>query len=166
MQNVRLSKAQSSNTETPSYYNGSDYCGPLAMKQHALRLTKFASQKTDDWDKSSKSASTYFSNFQSVDNKSELSTQVAADTELDFNGLIQQQRELLELQNNVQKSLMMIQKKLKDSKNLDKKKGKQPSCNKRPSYGSIPSTLNQKPDLNRTSSAILNSTYNKTPERK
>lgn len=165
MQNVRLSKAQSDNTGNPSYYTGPDYIGPLVMKQHALRLTKFSSQKTDEWDKSSKTASTYHSNFQSVDNKSEFSAQIAADTDIDFNELVQQQRELLELQNNVQKSLLMIQKKLKDSQKLDKKKGKQAGCNKRPSYGSIPTTLHQKPDLYRTSSVILNPANNKTPER-
>lgn len=126
------------------------------MKQHATRLQKFASTRTDEWDKSSKTAVTYYtSNIPVTDGTSDFeSTQLVEEPE-EIDYLVKQQQELLELQSNVQKSLQMIQNKLKQSKVNHKRKQKSEYTQKASVFQ----------NLSRANSTMLTEMKSKTPDK-
>jgi hypothetical protein len=165
MQNVRISKIKSENNKLTPYYSSNEHCGPLAMKQHANRLQKFNSMNMDEFDKSSYTASTYCSNFQIAENRSDFEGNVFSDEEMPVDELIKQQQELMELQNSVQMSLKMIQKRLKQGKNYgSNKSGKTNKCKKsEKKTASFARTKNN--NLTRTSTVSMYNSTAKTPEK-
>ena len=92
-----------------------DYDEPFAIKQHASRLKKLTWNELDEGNQSENTTSTYYSNLKILDDVSNEDTHPIDDVEIDVDDLIAQQKELLELQNNVQKSLQIIQNKLSES---------------------------------------------------
>lgn len=115
MKHVELGRLQSHkvggnyDTKNMDIISQSEYSEPLAMKQHAARLQKFHSVRTDEKAYSIKS---YQTTAPYTDAKSDQES-VSIHQESDLDNLVKQQQELLELQSSVQKSLIEIQNKLK-----------------------------------------------------
>lgn len=165
MQNVRTSKIKSHNDNKTPYHSSNEYCTPLAMKQHANRLQKFNSATTEEWNKSSYSTSTYYSNLPKTEKRSDFGTNMFHDDELPVDELIKQQQELLELQNSVQKSLQMIQKKLKQGKNHENNKAGKTDRWKKSIKNSASFVRTNSNNLTRTSSTAIHNSSTKTPEK-
>ena len=62
MQNVRLNKASSENQPSTHYFSSQQYSKPMAKKQFAQRVEQYNSSTNDEWENSSKTTSTYYSN--------------------------------------------------------------------------------------------------------
>lgn len=127
MQNVRFQVSQSDRPQYRPYQSNQEYCAPLAMKQHANRIKRLAWNRADECDKSSKTSSTYYSNIAGGDDKSDFDNKQFFDEELEVDELINQQKELIELQMSVQKSLQLIQQKINQT-NLKPGKGATQNC--------------------------------------
>jgi len=165
MKNVRLEKTQSSKVEQPTYFQSSDYSAPLAMKMHATRLKRFTSNISDNEDTCSKTGSTRFSNLPTNDNKSEIEAPINVDDEGDITDLIMKQSELLALQSSVQQSLRMIQKRLKNNKNICSQSVLQQDEIPKDSYTSslVPNMAQGSMTRNMTSQIMISNS--KTPDK-
>lgn len=122
MQDVNFDSYPTSDVESIEQNSRGMYSGPMAMKQHAERLKKFTIRGRDEWEITSKTSSTYHSNFNKHEDYSDIESKLIHDEDIDIKELLNHQKQLMELQNNVQNSLKMIQQKLHQSNNKPNKK--------------------------------------------
>ena len=112
MQNVRFQASHTERIQFRPYQSNNEYCKPLAAKQHAGRIKRIVSNRTDESDKTSKASSTYCSNIDRTDDISQFEDKQFFNDEVEVDELMLRQQELIELQMSVQKSLQLIQKKI------------------------------------------------------
>ena len=120
MQDVNFSSNRTINDESAIDMKSMQYTAPMAMKQHASRLKKYTLTGNDEFDKTSKTSSTYHSNYVGFDDRSDIEAKLMSEGEVEFDELVAHQKHLLELQDNVQRSLNLIQQRLKQNSEKQK----------------------------------------------
>ncbi|CAI2383561.1 unnamed protein product [Moneuplotes crassus] len=109
MQNVRLSKAYSHKQPPSDYFKKVRKSeGPQKKGEKLYKINNYVSQDSSPYETNSVSSSAIMGNFGTASSEIE--------NNKNFEVLLKQQKELLDLQSSVQKSLQMIQERLKEEK--------------------------------------------------